>query len=189
MDGLALAEEVGDWVLAVGLGPGELAAGELVLAWLADDVGLGEEEAGLADAVLLAEVRVLVALGLGLLVGLGLADAGATARVKWIADTVPAPPAAPALAEEAVAVGCCAQAGVAEVLPLAREVGISMPATLNATTKIPAKALAAGAPAVRILTRPAPLTWDQPWRRRAGVGRDRSFGSLRAASRTSPLPP
>ncbi len=104
------------------------------------------------------------------------AAAGATARVSWMAEVaapvalwmpvprwmavVPAgapgwPARAAALAEGEALAGSWAQGSAAVLVCATREWGSSIPATLNATREIPAKMLAAGAPAVRILMPPA----------------------------------
>jgi hypothetical protein len=151
--GLALAGLAGVWAAVVG------AAG---LA----DVAAGLAVAGLADGLLSG-------------LGLGLAVAGLTARVSWIAEVtavVPAAdpawpvPAAAAAGGDVVALGTGSAHGMlAGAAPVRWALGKSMVRMLTATTDTPANTLAAGAPAVRILTSRASRA-HQPRLCRAGPG-------------------
>ncbi len=142
----------------------ELAAGlPEETAGLAEEAdGLAEDAAGLADeAAGLADAAAALASGLGLAEAAG--AAALVSRIAEVTAVVPAaepacrvPAAAPAGAEAGGLLVTGSAHGMTAGAAVARCArGNSMPMTLTATTETPANTLAAGAPAVRMLTPPA----------------------------------
>ena len=148
-----------------GTGPAFDAGAELAAVVADEAAGLAAEAEGLAEdaAGLADEAAGLADAAAALASGLGLAEAaGAAARVSRIAGVTAVVPAAepacgaPAGAGDERLDDTSSVHGMAAGAAAVRcATGNSMPTMPTATTENPAKTLAAGAPAVRILTPPA----------------------------------